>query len=453
MPRESELSSHQRLARAMELLQQRLAALPEQERQSLEQEVAAVGAAAEALVGQASAQFTHHEDLTEERDQLLAQLSVERGWLDAIVQQMPLGISIAEAPSGRLVRHNDAAVELLGHPMLPTNDYLGYAQYNAFHKDGTRYRAEDYPLVRALFGEVVVREEMLYQRGDGTTTCFLMHAKPVYEQNGLIIAAVTTFQDISEQKRVEAERAALYESERQARERAEDAIRVRESFLAIGAHELRTPVAAIHGFAQLLERRLRTRDTVEERDRRALATIKGQAEHTNHLIEALLDVARLREGGYSLTRVPLDLCALTQRVVDDLEPLFEQHDIDYECGEQALFVAGDALRLEQVLQNLLQNAVKYSPAGGRVRVRVEVEANGIAWMISDQGIGVPSSARGQLFERFYRADNALSLPVGGLGIGLHIVQELVQLHGGTVEVRSQRGQGTTFTVHLPRLER
>jgi signal transduction histidine kinase len=145
----------------------------------------------------------------------------------------------------------------------------------------------------------------------------------------------------------------------------------------------------------------------------------------------------------------VDVVGLSRRVVDELQPLLEQHTVAFRGPTVPLLVEGDALRLEQVLQNLIQNAIKYTPEGGPIIVRVEQRADQVWMTVCDRGIGIPEAARPQLFQRFYRADNVAVGPIRGIGIGLYVVRELVTLHGGTVEVISTEGRGSAFTVRLP----
>lgn len=140
----------------------------------------------------------------EEQERLAVQVATERAFLEAVVQQMPAGVSIAQAPSGRLLLHNEEAVRILGHPMIASEDYTGYARYGAIHPDGTPYLAEEYPTVRALLtGETVQQEEMRYRRGDGTLTTLIVDSAPVRDADGTVVAAVSTFHDVAERKRRE----------------------------------------------------------------------------------------------------------------------------------------------------------------------------------------------------------------------------------------------------------
>jgi signal transduction histidine kinase/integral membrane sensor domain MASE1 len=244
------------------------------------------------------------------------------------------------------------------------------------------------------------------------------------------------------------DRSRLYAQERAARSIAEEAVRLRDVFLATAAHELRTPLTSILGYAELLERRLR-KGHGAEREQRAVQIIVRQAGRLNKLITSLLELGRIERDQLRLVRAPLDLCALARRVIAANEPLLSQHTIACITPEGALMVNGDAMRLEQVLENLVQNAIKYSPDGGRVEVRIE-QQNDTAWLcVSDEGIGIPDTAVPQVFDRFYRAPNVDPQRITGMGIGLHVVREIVTLHGGRVRVESGEGEGSTFIVTLP----
>jgi signal transduction histidine kinase len=167
------------------------------------------------------------------------------------------------------------------------------------------------------------------------------------------------------------------------------------------------------------------------------------------MVAALLDISRIQTGQLSIERAPLDLCQLAQRVVDDLLPTLDKHQVALTLPDEALIVEGDELRLEQVFQNLLQNAVKYSPEGGTVDMRVEQRGDQACVMVADRGIGIPQEALPLLFRRFYRAGNVQAQHISGIGIGLYVVKEIVDLHGGQIDVASQEGVGSTFTICLP----
>jgi signal transduction histidine kinase len=248
------------------------------------------------------------------------------------------------------------------------------------------------------------------------------------------------------------EREQLYAAEQQARAAAEAAVALRDAFLSIAAHELKTPLTTLLGNIQLVERRIARNGGLGERDQHAIQVASQQAGRLKRMIDALLDVSRLEQGQLSITHDPVDVGLLVERIVQEVRPGLQQHIIESHTPAEAAVILGDELRLEQVLQNLIQNAIKYSPAGGTIDVTVECDATHVAVRVRDPGVGIPADALPHLFERFYRVSDAVERHIQGVGIGLYVVKEIVALHGGWVEVTSQEGVGSTFIVWLPLFE-
>lgn len=230
---------------------------------------------------------------------------------------------------------------------------------------------------------------------------------------------------------------------------AQAAIQARDMFLSLAAHELKNPLTAILGNIQLVERRLLRAAEPDQRLLRPSQVAHAQVRRLGHLIATLLDVSRIEAGQLTISCVPLDLCALTRQVLEAIEPTIIDHQLALELPAAPLRIMGDAGRLEQVLSNLLQNAVKYSPAGGTIGVRLARQGDRAALAVSDQGIGIEPEALPHLFEPFYRSADAARQSVTGMGIGLYVVREIMTLHGGSVTVESTLGQGSCFTIWLP----
>jgi PAS domain S-box-containing protein len=230
---------------------------------------------------------------------------------------------------------------------------------------------------------------------------------------------------------------------------AQEAVHLRDIFLSVASHELKTPLTSLMGQAQLVERRMLRMGLLQERDQRSLRVVVDQAGRLRKMIDALLDISRIQTGQLAIEHTSVDLLALVRQVIDEVQMETDRHVIVYQAPEGPLLVEGDWLRLEQVFQNLLQNAIKYSPAGGTVTIQVHRSGALLCVDVVDQGLGIPASALPQLFQRFYRATNADDHHISGLGVGLYVVKEIVTLHGGTVAVTSEEGQGSTFTVCLP----
>jgi signal transduction histidine kinase len=247
------------------------------------------------------------------------------------------------------------------------------------------------------------------------------------------------------------ERERLYAAEQRARAQAEKALRTRDEFLSVAAHELKTPLTTLMGNIDLIQRRACREGSLNERDMRAIGVAAQQARRLKQMIDSLLDLSRLELGQLSIEPTPLELGRMARRIVDEVQPGWLHHSISCHTPATAVMIDGDEIRLEQVLQNLLQNAVRYSPNGGRIEVIVATDAQAALALlhVRDHGIGIASDALDQLFERFYRVPDTAIKHIHGVGIGLYVVKEIVTLHGGAVDVVSEVGVGSTFTVSLP----
>jgi PAS domain S-box-containing protein len=260
------------------------------------------------------------------------------------------------------------------------------------------------------------------------------------------------FKNISDRKRIEAEREQLLQREKAARETAETANRIKDEFLAVLSHELRSPLNPILGWSRLLKMgRLDATKTAE-----ALNTIERNAKLQSQLIEDLLDVSRILQGKLRLNVAPVTLMPTIEAAIETVRLAAEAKQIqiqpilDLADGQ----VSGDAGRLQQVVWNLLSNAVKFTPKGGRVEIRLTQVDDAAQLQVIDTGKGIRPDFLPYVFEHFRQEDGATTRKFGGLGLGLAIVRQLVELHGGTVFVESAgENQGATFTVKLPLLKR
>jgi signal transduction histidine kinase len=234
----------------------------------------------------------------------------------------------------------------------------------------------------------------------------------------------------------------------------EEADRLKDEFLASISHDLRNPLTGVTAVAQLLDRRLDRGASIEpERLRASLRSIMNSATQMTSLVDQLLDYARLQlDRPLDLNRQPTDLVELVQRVVASHETLSDRHQLRVDTVESSLVGLWDRDRLERVLQNLLGNAIKYSPQGGEINIKLWRELDEVAqWAIvtvRDSGVGIPAADLPHLFEQFYRATN-VSGRIAGTGIGLATARQVVELHAGRIDVESEEGEGSTFTIRLP----
>ncbi|WP_434384743.1 ATP-binding response regulator [Melittangium boletus] len=247
--------------------------------------------------------------------------------------------------------------------------------------------------------------------------------------------------------RDEHERERLLASEKASRQEAEEANRLKDEFLATVSHELRTPLTAMLGWVQVL----RNGNLPPEKHARALETIERNARAQGQLIEDLLDVSRIMSGKLKLDVEPVEVSAVVEQALESVRPAADAKGLRIQTAlDSTGNVMGDAHRLQQVVWNLLSNAVKFTPKGGRVQVFVERRDSSVEITVADTGPGISQEFLPHLFERFRQAEGTLTRRAGGLGLGLSIVKQLVEMHGGLVSAFSEGvGKGTTVTVRLP----
>jgi PAS domain S-box-containing protein len=274
-------------------------------------------------------------------------------------------------------------------------------------------------------------------------------------RDGEVVGTVTVIDDVTERVAREAElqaqiefRSQVLAREQAARAEAEQANRLKDEFLATISHELRTPLNAIMGWSHLLL----TGRLDQQTSDRAIKTIHRNAQAQNQLISDLLDVSRIVSGKLVLDRLPLDLSPIIAASLDAIRPAAEAKDIsltsviDIQTGA----ILADADRLQQVIWNLLSNAVKFTPRGGRIEVSLSRIDNQLQMVVSDSGIGISPEFLPHVFDRFRQADAATTRTQGGLGLGLSIVRDIVELHDGTVSAASDgEDKGSSFILRLP----
>ena len=257
-----------------------------------------------------------------------------------------------------------------------------------------------------------------------------------------------TTQDITDRKRVDEERKQLLDIERAARVEAERTSRMKDEFLATLSHELRTPLNAILGWTQLLKRDQQDPEMLSE----AISVIERNVGAQTQLIEDLLDMSRIISGNVRLDVQRVELSEIINAAMEGVKPTAETKGVRLEKVIDRLVgsISGDPARLQQVLWNLLTNAIKFTPKGGKVRVFAEVMQSHVEISVADTGEGISPDFLPHLFERFSQADGSAKRKHRGLGLGLSIVKNLVEMHGGAVRANSRgKGQGATFIVRLP----
>lgn len=380
----------------------------------------------------------------------------ERRKLAAVINSIAEGVALCDG-AGRLVLANQSAMALLSIENVPYQQPLSEMPdfYAIRDLDGTPLPVERLPLARALSGEVFHDYRVLLRGASGQDTVMGFSGAPVYDDEGDVEGAVVIFRDITASQKIE---------------------RAKDDFLAVAAHELRSPLAAVRSYTDLLVRREQRRNEEDTTELRGLTILAQQVGHMLRLVDNLLDVSRLDAGQFSLQVQRTNLMSLIQQALEQLRPTAGDRTLVFDCEPAELCVSCDPLRIRQVMTNLIGNAIRYSPNDTMISVRARttrsdllaeqhpafaaVRAATLAGRgahaneheplalitVSDQGGGIADDQFARLFRRYARGRQR---PGEGLGLGLYLSREFVTRHGGEIWAESREGQGSTFFVALP----
>ncbi|MEG4810019.1 PAS domain S-box protein [Microcoleus sp. F8-D3] len=368
--------------------------------------------------------------------------------LEALIQACPLGITVLDCDDGTVKMWNSAAERIFGwHESEAVGQFVPCVPAD---------KREEFTanLQKIREGKAISGMETQRQRKDGSSIDISLWATPVRDSNGNI-NCMSIVADISDRKQVEAGRAQLLEREQAARAEAEAISRRKDEFLDSLSHELRTPLNVIQGWAQIL----RAHPYNEDKLALGLDAIERQSKVQIQLVEDLLDVSRIIQGKLTLKPGWFYMVRTIEAAHNSVRSAAEAKSVtvSLELDPAVGLMWGDAQRLQQVVWNLLTNAVKFTPSGGTVQLRLSAIAvsdspspNYVQITVSDTGKGIAAEFLPYVFDRFRQADASKTKAESGLGLGLAIVEHLVQLHGGTVTAESPgKDQGATFTVTLP----
>jgi PAS domain S-box-containing protein len=386
-------------------------------------------------------QRAHEEDLrrSEERFRLLVE-----GVSDYAIFMLD--------PNGRVVTWNVGAERIKGYR---ASEIIGQHFSIFYPEDARESRWPEHELqVASEKGSFVDTGWRL--RKDGTSFWANVTLTALRDDTGRLLGYAKLTRDLTAAKRVEAiefanqQREEMLDAERSARMAAQRATRVKDEFLATLSHELRTPLSAILGWAQVLLRE----DTPKEADeqKRAIEVIDRNARAQVKLIDDLIDLSRIMTGKIRLDLHQVSLASVVEAAVHSAMPAAEAKGIRLKSilGSSQDVVSADGTRLQQVVWNLLTNAIKFTPKGGQVQVLLQRVNSHLELSVSDTGIGIPATYLPYVFDRFSQRDSSTTRPFGGLGLGLAICKQLVELHGGSIRAASQgEGMGATFSVQLP----
>ncbi|MDZ7964151.1 MAG: ATP-binding protein [Nostoc sp. DedSLP03] len=327
---------------------------------------------------------------------------------------------------------------------------LGFGWLNAVHPEDSNDTRNVF--LEASSSYSAFRLEYRLRRKDGEYRSCIDAANPWFGVDGEFKGYIGSVIDITERKVAEAERDRLLELEQAARTEAERANRIKDEFLAVLSHELRSPLNPILGWARLLQ----TREFDPVALKNAIATIERNAKLQAQLIEDLLDVSRILQGKLNLKMLPVNLVLVIEAGLETVRLAAEAKNIQIQTMLDASFeqVLGDSGRLQQIIWNLLSNAVKFTPEGEKIDIQLEYVDAEAQITVSDTGKGISPEFLPYVFEYFRQADGTTTRKFGGLGLGLAIVRHLTELHGGTIQAESLgEGQGAIFRVRLPLIKK
>jgi signal transduction histidine kinase len=350
----------------------------------------------------------------------------QRDQLRTILDNLPSGVLIQAAPDGRIELANAAGVEMLLGPALPVGTLPAYGRdYRVLQADGMPLPSDQRPELLALHGETVRNRQLTLERWDGTRLPILLQAAPLRDATGAVSRAVVVLQDIT---------------------RLREAEQLKDDFLSLISHEFRTPLTAIHGGAHLLARQGEALDQATRDE--LLADIVAESSRLDQMLANLLSLAAVMAGRLQPTTEPVLVAPLAQRVGAEVAARSPGHSFVVDLPSDLPPVEGDPELLAQVLRNLYENAVKYSPDGGTVRTSAIGDGERVTIRVTDQGIGIAPEHVAAVFERFRRP--GADPTVRGMGLGLYLSRLLIEAQGGHIAASSPGiGQGSTFSIDLP----
>ncbi|MCL4552635.1 MAG: PAS domain-containing protein [Candidatus Marsarchaeota archaeon] len=348
--------------------------------------------------------------------------------LQAVIDSLPEGIIIVDS-LGKFSAGNKKAGEILGLAGEPA-DAAAFELVSAVsNAGGEMLPPTDNPIVRALrTGEAYIGEEMRIRRPSGEEVTILVNTSPLKDAEGKTSGAISVFQDISKMKELD---------------------QLKDEFMAIASHELKTPLTSIKGYTQLVLKRAAQVPEDRRGDTRLLRIIDGQIDKMAALVNELLDISRIQTGRFVLNGSRGEIGEIIGRSIAAIQSTAVNHEIVYRGPGRLVYGDWDGERVEELVLNLLANAVKYSPDGGRVEVRATFGCERVEVAVQDWGMGIPEESQARVFDRFFTGANSSVRSFGGLGIGLCIARQIVELHGGEIRLESKLGEGSTFTFSLP----
>ncbi|MFZ9595609.1 MAG: ATP-binding protein, partial [Bdellovibrionia bacterium] len=373
----------------------------------------------------------------------LSKLHEVNAFFQAAMDQSPVGIVIVDAPSGLIRFANDAALAIRGGTRNQLVEGVALGEYQAWQTvslDGIPLPNEQTPLARSFLTGEKMSQEVGMINARGELRVLLTNTAPIRRQDGTIGAGIAVFFDHTERHQ-------LLEQIQAARESAERALGAKSRFLDIAAHELRTPVTAFSLLLQITQKRLAEGCPVSAD---VLVRLRAQVDRLSRLVVDLLEVSRLDRGMVILKKESRDLGQILGECLSSFELQYPDRKFMFRGNHRSIVCKVDPVRIYEVISNLIDNALKYSPASSPIEIELAVpSSHTVRVSIGDQGPGIPAERWQALFQPFERGSSAGESAHAGLGLGLYICKKIIELHEGIIGLESTVGQGSTFFFELP----
>lgn len=371
--------------------------------------------------------LARHAAVAIENARLYQQVESQQERLRFVIDQLPEAVMLVEADPERITLANQQASKLLGWDISASLTLEEFLQGNLrYYPNGVPMEESDIPIVRSLrYGETISRREIGLKRPDATQHTLLVNSAPLRQPDGTITAAAIVFQDITQLK---------------------DAEQLKDDFLSLVSHELRTPLTTIHGGSHLL--RESGLQLEEETRNEILDDIFDESRRLANLVENMVQLANIRAGRFEINAEPVNVRLLIQRSLKGVDRKSGERDIRIGDTRNQL-ASGDVESLDQVLRNLIQNAVKYSPEGSPIDIDSEVRGDMVVISVRDYGPGVEQEDLPLLFDRFQRGREKQT--TAGMGLGLYLSRMIVEAHGGQLWLELPEGGGSRFLFSVPKV--
>jgi PAS domain S-box-containing protein len=351
----------------------------------------------------------------------------ENAEIEALFASVGEGLIVTD-DKGAVTRINKTALNIFGYKKSQILKKRFTDKVQAVHENGEPVNAIDRPIVKAFLTGQLINEKIIYRSTDGKNVPVQVTVSPLLRK-GIPVGAVQVFRDISSEIQAD---------------------KLKSEFISIASHQLRTPLSSVNIYAGMLLEGIA--GDLNDQQRAFAQTILASARRMNELIDTLLNITRIEAGGIRVIPARVEVSNLLEEIVSEVIPKVEEKDMKLNLitGPEPIQLKTDGLLVKEVLANLLTNAIKYTPEGGTITVKIKHELNNVIFSVSDTGYGIPKELQKNIFTKFFRADNILLKDVSGTGLGLYLTKAIVNNLDGDLWFDSVEDEGSTFYFSLPK---